>query len=187
MLTDNIYIIGGIADANGDPTNPIESFNTFFDNHEYFTHVEIGVTSSKDRIYFDNAHITFWHSDKRVNAGTPSDWGLAFSAAKFINDTWMPFIRGGFSDEGTGVLKGSISTGIGYYFQKTTDLIGLGISWGNPTESLLDDQYTAELFYRFQLSQNIAITPDIQLLIEPALNPDENFIVVFGIRARIAL
>jgi porin len=187
MLTDNIYIIGGIADANGDPTNPIESFNTFFDNHEYFTHVEIGVTSSKDRIYFDNAHITFWHSDKRVNAGTPSDWGLAFSAAKFINDTWMPFIRGGFSDEGTGVLKGSISTGVGYYFQKTTDLIGLGISWGNPTDSLLDDKYTAELFYRFQLSQNIAITPDIQLLIEPALNPDENFIVVFGIRARIAL
>ena len=27
-------------------------------------------------------------------------WGLAFSAAKFINDTWMPFLRAGYSDGG---------------------------------------------------------------------------------------
>jgi porin len=34
---------------------------------------------------------------------------------------------------------------------------------------LLDDQYTAELFYRLQLTQNLAITPDVQLIIDPAL------------------
>lgn len=187
MLSDHVYLIGGIADANGDPTDPGENFNTFFDENEYFKHLEIGITSSKDRIYLDNAHITFWHSDKRENVGTPSDWGLAFSAAKFIDDSWMPFIRGGFSDEGTGVLKGSVSTGVGYYFQGISDLVAIGLSWGKPEESSLDDQYTAEIFYRFQLSQNIAITPDIQFLIEPALNSDEDFIVVFGIRARVAL
>lgn len=187
MLSDNIYVIGGIADTNGDPTDPFENFDTFFEDHEYFTHIEIGLTTSQDRIYFDNVHITVWHSDRREEAGIPSDWGMAFSAAKFINDTWMPFLRGGFSDKGTGVVKDSISTGIGYYFTRSTDLFGLGLNWSNPTDSSLEDQYTAELFYRFQLAQNIAITPDVQFLIDPALNPEEDFIVVFGLRARVAL
>jgi porin len=52
---------------------------------------------------------------------------------------------------------------------------------------LLDDQYTAELFYRLQLTYNLAITPDVQLIIDPALNPDENRTWVFGLRARLAL
>ncbi len=30
------------------------------------------------------------------------------------------------------------------------------------------------------------LTPDIQLIINPALNPDENALVVFGLRARMA-
>lgn len=187
MITDHIYLIGGIADTNGDPTDPFENFDTFFEDNEYFTHIEIGFTTSQQRIYFDNVHLTFWHSDERESIAIPSDWGVAFSAAKFINDSWMPFLRGGFSDKGTGVVKDSISAGIGYYFSGSTDLIGLGLNWGNPSDSSLDDQYTVELFYRFQLAQNIAITPDVQFLLDPALNPEEDFIVVFGIRARVAL
>ena len=180
-------MVGGIADTNGDPTDPFENFDTFFEDNEYFTHIEVGLTTSQQRIYLDNVHITLWHSDRREEAGIPSDWGMAFSAAKFINNAWMPFLRGSFSDKGTGVVKDSISTGVGYYFGSSTDLVGLGLNWSNPTESTLDDQYTAEIFYRFQLAQNIAITPDIQFLVDPALNPDEDFIVVFGLRARIAL
>jgi len=187
MLGEHVYVIGGIADTNGDPTDPFENFDTFFEDHEYFTHIEIGLTTSQQRIYLDNVHLTFWHSDRREDLAIPTDWGVAFSAAKFINDSWMPFLRGGFSDKGTGVVKDSISTGIGYYFSGSTDLIGLGLNWGNPSDSSLDDQYTAEIFYRFQLAQNIAITPDVQFLLDPALNPEEDFIVVFGIRARIAL
>lgn len=53
--------------------------------------------------------------------------------------------------------------------------------------SVADDQYTAEIFYRFQLTQNLAITPDVQLIIDPALNPDESTIWIFGLRARLAL
>lgn len=31
----------------------------------------------------------------------------------------------------------------------------------------------------------LTITPDVQLLFNPALNPDEDLIAIFGIRARI--
>ncbi len=34
--------------------------------------MEIGWTPSEDRIYLDNAHLTLWHADERVEATTPS-------------------------------------------------------------------------------------------------------------------
>jgi porin len=37
-----------------------------------------------------------------------------------------------------------------------------------------------------QLAQNLAITPDVQLIIDPALNPDEDVLWIFGLRARLA-
>jgi len=37
------------------------------------------------------------------------------------------------------------------------------------------------------VAQNLAITPDVQLIINPALNPNENVLWVFGLRARLTL
>ena len=47
MATDNIYVIGGLADANGDPTDPMGGFDTFFNDSEYFKHIEVGWTSAQ--------------------------------------------------------------------------------------------------------------------------------------------
>ena len=186
MATDNIYVVGGLADTNGDPTEPGDWFDNFFNDHEYFYHFEVGWTSSQDRIYLDNIHLTGWYADERKDALVEDGWGLAFSAAWFVQDTWMPFLRAGYSDDGGALLERSVSAGIGYYFKESKDLIGFGLNWGRPPHSGLDDQYTAELFYRLQLTQNLAITPDVQLIVDPALNPDEDSIWVFGLRGRLA-
>lgn len=183
MLSDNIYLVTGFADANGDPTEL--GFDTFFDEGEFFKHIEVGWTSSQDRIYLDNIHLTAWHSDSIDDANLPSSWGLAFSAAWFINDRWMPFLRGGYSEGESALLEGNVSAGVGRYFSNSKNLLGVGLGWGQPTDSSLESQVTSEVFYRLQIAENWAITPDIQLLFNPALNPDEDTIAVFGIRSRL--
>lgn len=84
----------------------------------------------------------------------------------------------------------SVSIGLGYHMRKKDDLIALGLSWGRPSEETfgpgLDNQYTAELYYRLHPSQNVTVTPDVQLLINPALTPDEDVIGIFGVRARLS-
>jgi porin len=50
----------------------------------------------------------------------------------------------------------------------------------------LDDQYALEAYYRLQVSRELSITPSVQLLIDPALNPDEDSLWVYGLRARLA-
>jgi len=75
MITDNLYVIGGFADANADSTNPFDGFDTFFNDREYFKSLELGWVTSRDRFYLDNTHITYWHADERVAAGVSGGWG----------------------------------------------------------------------------------------------------------------
>ncbi|MCZ6788172.1 MAG: carbohydrate porin, partial [Planctomycetota bacterium] len=187
MLTDTLYLVAGLTDTNGDPTSPEDGFDTFFNDHEFFTHVEIGYTPSFERRYLDNVHLMLWHADERENAQVPDGWGANFSAAKFIDDKWMPFFRAGWSEDGGALLQASVTGGAGFYFKKNRDVLAFALGWGKPTDNALRDQYTAEIFYRFQIAQNLALTPSLQFVIDPALNPAEDEIIYFGLRLRFSL
>jgi hypothetical protein len=64
-------------------------------------------------------------------------------------------------------------------------LVGFAAAWNDPAVAGLADQTTLEAFYRYQFSDNIAITADAQLLLNPSLHPTEDQIAVFGLRARV--
>jgi porin len=95
-----------------------------------------------------------------------------------------------YTQDGGALWEKSISVGLGYHTRKESDVPGFGFNWGRPSSetfgSGLDDQYTAEIFYRFQLLKILTITPDVQVVFNPALNPDKDVIAVFGLRARIS-
>ncbi len=191
MLTDQIYVLGGLADANGDPTDPGDSFDSFFDTGEYFTHLEFGWTPSFDRRFTDNIHLTAWHADTRPEVQIRSGWGLAFSFNRLLEDRWEPFVRLGYADDGGALWDRSVSVGLGYRPARKGDQFGLGVNWSRPSAQIfgagLRDQYTAEFYYRFQLTKIFAITPDLQLLVDPALNSNEDVVTIFGIRGRLSL
>jgi len=190
MLTDNIYMIAGLTDTNGNPSKPFEGFDNFFSDNEYFTSVEIGWTSSHERIIFDNTHITFWHKDRQVVAGVNSGWGAAFSYSRYLNDNFMPFVRGAYADKGGSLLQKSLSVGMGYQTDAFSGLLGVGLNWGEPNDdtfgSGLSDQYAIEAFYRVPVGKRVAVTADTQLIKDPALNPAESTIWMFNLRARVA-
>ena len=191
MPMGNFYIVAGIADANGDPTDIGDSVNSFFSESEFFTHIEIGWISSWERRFSDNIHLTAWHADERQQAQVPNGWGVAFSFSRLFADTWEPFFRAGYSEDGGALWDRSVSAGFGYYPGKKGDVLGVGLNWSRPDEDVfgpgLDGQYTAEIYYRFQVMKVLTVTPDVQLIIDPALNPQESSIWVFGLRARLAL
>ena len=50
-------------------------------------------------------------------------------------------------------------------------VLGFGFNWGRPNEISFagaDDQYTTELFWRYQLTTELAVTPSIQFIKDPA-------------------
>jgi len=188
MLTDNLYFIGSIQDANGDPAKPWESVGNFFSDNEYFTSAELGWTSGKGAIYLDNYHVTLWHKDRRDEAGKPSGWGVNVSFARFVNEAWMPFLRGGWSEDGDSLLNKSLSTGVGYLLRGQRDLLGFALNWGEPNENQgagTDSQYATELFYRLQVGKRVQLTADVQYVKDPAASTRSSMWVA-GARGRVA-
>ena len=105
-----------------------------------------------------------------------------------FDDKIMPFIIAGISDGKASLFRKDIAVGIGIGYDSTPakarDVLGIGLAWGEPSDSSFQDQITAEAYYRFQLLDNIAITPSIQVIKNPALSPDKMTVVVAGFRLR---
>jgi len=189
-LNDNLYMIAGFADSNSDPAHPGDGFDTFFSDREYFKHIEIGWNTTRETAFLNNVHLTLWQADERVAAATPDGWGANLSWSRSVNDHWITFIRGGYAKDGGSLLEKSLSAGFAYQTVSGGNQLGAAYNWGEPNESSwgsgLDDQHTLEVFYRIQLWKEFAITPDVQYIQNPALNPDDSSLWVFGLRARLA-
>jgi porin len=189
MVTDRIYIQAGISDANADPTDPFQGFDSVANDSDFFKWVEIGFTPKQDKLYFDNIHLTYWHIDERAN-GTPDGWGVNASWQKWIGDKWLPFVRGGYTEDSGSLLEKSVTVGVGYQPVPMRGVIGLGFNWGKPNQTSFegaDDQYTTELFWRYQLTKELAITPSLQYIQDPALNQEDDSLWVYGLRVRVVL
>jgi porin len=189
-VNDNLYVVGGFADLNSDPTDPLEGFDTFFSDHEYFKHLEIGWNDTRETAFLNNVHLTLWHVDEMEAAGNPDGWGANLSWSRQFTDEWMGFVRAGFADDGGSLLETSVSVGGAWQTVPGGNQLGIAYNWGEPNESTwgpdLSSQKTLELFYRIQLFKEFAITPDVQYIRDPALNPDADDLWVLGLRARLA-
>ena len=176
----NFYATASVADANADPASP--DFDVFSDGN-LFKSLELGYTSDFDRIYFDNIHLTLWHSDASEDGTRAEDYGAAMSMAWLFDNTWMPFLRAGMSQGTAALYDKSVSAGVGYY-GRNTDLAGLGLNWAQ-ANGLPGSQRSVEAFYRVSISPGLQITPSIQFIDNPLLNPGQSSIVLFGLRTRI--
>ena len=108
---------------------------------------------------------------------------------------YLPFARYGYadSDEEPGLgdavpIEHMVNVGmaIDALFGKANDRLGIGATWSRPIDDSLDDQGVLDLYYRFQVSPRLAITPTAHLIFDPIRNSDEDQVLVWGIRSRFA-
>ncbi len=121
---------------------------------------------------------------------SPPVWGLNASWSQWIGGKWLPFVRGGYTEDSGSLLERSVSVGVGYKRVPNRGVLGFGFNWGRPNQGVFDsadDQYTTELFWQFQWTREVGVTPSIQYIKDPALNPDRDSLWAFGFRVRVAL
>jgi len=183
-LNDQWFAKAALSDVNGVLTE--SEFK--FDTDELYSTAEIGWSPSREQRYFQNVHLTWWHADEKENGGSEESDGVAVSANWTWDQTWMLFTKAGWSDGSAPLYNESYTVGTLHYFSTRSDLFGLAFNWGDPPAgSGLNDQSTTELFYRLQFAQNLAITPSLQYITDPALNPAEDSLSIFGLRVRLTL
>lgn len=183
-LTDGtLYLLAGIHDANGDGRK--FDLESFFERSEFFTAVELGYEPVLQ--YGKGSYqMTIWHVNRRDLAMIPDGWGFTVFAEQQFGRL-LPFLKYGHSEGGAASLTDMIATGVVFeeMFDRKNDVLGLGFSWGRPTDRSLDSQTGIEAFYRLQLLDELAVTANIQAIFNPASNPaSKGPVTVFGLRLR---
>ena len=186
-LGSQFVAVAGIHDANA--RTPDSPFDTI-DENEFYQSLELRwLLTNFERSRWDKVTLQLWHQDKRKDLGIKAGHGVTFAASRMFQDFWMPFVLGGVSDGDTSIFEADLIVGIGMGFHHRDglprDVLAFAIGWGKPSNALLQDQYTAEVFYRFPLFEKLVITPSAQLVINPAASPDEEAVLVLGARMRL--
>ena len=188
FLTDNIWIGAQFHDANA--VNGDFDFDTVKEG-EFIKAVEVGYTPSIANRNKHRVQLTVWQKDARDLAGTSKGQGWAVSAAWQINEKYFPYARYGHSDGGGGVAaENAFSAGV-QISTRRNEAWTINAGWSKPSKETfgpgLDDESLLETSYQFQLSKNFSLTPNLQLVFNPAGNPSESSITIFGLRAILTL
>lgn len=185
-LNENFVLVAGMHDANARSSgNPFDTIS----QSEFYHSAELRwLPNGWEMQKFDQVRLQVWRQDARKKAGVPAGHGITFLASHQFNNMWLPFIMGGISDGNASDLRTELTAGLGMNFDnpsgKAARIIGIGASWGNPSDSSLQDQYTFEAFSKIHLADRFHITPSVQFIVNPANDPRKRIVTVFGFRAR---
>src|SRR5210317_1467309 len=188
FVSDNVWVGAQIHDANA--ASGKFDFDTVQEG-EWLKAVEVGWTPSFGQRKSHLVQFTYWDKDARSLAGVSSGSGWAVSAAWKLNDTYFPFVRIGHSDGGGGVAaEDAFSAGVEIARPKG-EVWTIGAGWARPSEDTfgpdLDNETALEMSYKFPISKNFSLLPDVQVIFNPANNQGESSIWVIGVRAILTL
>ena len=191
----NSYLRLGIHDANADA----EEFDVdgFVDDSEFFSILEIGFDPGLSerlpgRPTPGDVHLSLWHQDEREDAGVTEAWGFIVAGSQRFG-RFLPFLRYGYADNDSEAglsnptpIEHMLNAGIAIddLFGYSNDRLGIGATWSRPADNRLDDQGALDIYYRLQITPQVAITPTFHLVIDPVRNPDDDPVLVWGIRTR---
>ena len=87
---------------------------------------------------------------------------------------------------GTGFVMNAPLQYLGWVPRLSNDVLGVGFVWSQPSATTKtvfhDNEYVLETFYTLQLSPASIVQPDLQLVWNPAFNPDPGPAVVFQLQ-----
>jgi len=175
----SLYVLGGLYTNHSDDTGI--TVDKFFGDPEHFYHVEVGLSAlarsgvpvqARGPMDTNNISVTFWRRDPQDFGDAvfhEGSEGVAFNFNYLIADNVMIFARAGWSDGWAIDRAGTI--GFGWRPRgRPSDLAGFGFGVADPENEFLPMQKTAEIFYRWQVTQNLALTPDLQFITNPPLD-----------------
>ena len=67
------------------------------------------------------------------------------------------------------------------------DRVGIGLFWGEPWDERLGSETGLDLFWKVQLARSFELSPGLQLIFDPALDPDSETAWIAELRLRLVL
>ncbi len=176
------YVGAGIGDASPSDT----SFSANNLDEELFIALEAGFLTALEGYGAGTYRFTVSHTDAVPSRNQPSGAAFAISIDQELGK-FVPFARLAISSEkGLTTFRKIFSAGFGLVdpFGNQGDEFGVGLVLTEPDNQELRNEWVLESFYRIQLTPTLQITPDLQLIINPASGTSD-LVAVASLRFRI--
>jgi hypothetical protein len=178
-LTPWLALMVGAGDSSSD--EPIAAWKTVGDG-SWMELVELDAHIRVPRLGEGNYRLTPWHNRLSGEDG----WGVGFNFDQaLVISGLVSFFRFGIGAPDVTPVETFVSGGVAWegLFGRTGDWFGVGAAWSEPgtgagvrNETLLDVAYT------LALTHSLELTPDLQLVFNPADAPSARTVVVPGVR-----
>lgn len=196
FINDNVNLVGVVTDANADRTN----FGQIRDG-KLFSAVELQFKLRPKTKNAGYSKITFWNNDGNrfgapINGMTGNDgWGYFLKGEKELSNDGriIGLLRYGKSFRDSALYEQLAAGHLVVYdpFQSgrfkrrgfNADMAGFVYSWVTPT-GVDRDESNFEFFYRFNLFPEMQATVSYQGIVNPALDPTNDFGSAFSFRLR---
>lgn len=190
----SFYALGMVHDMNGGADE--YQLSTLWDESDFFYALEFGYFWKRGPFDFDHVHVDLFYADQATTlpAGAPRGSGGGF---KVLGEKqlgrWVGFGSYTYNDAlggGLGLTLSRQTVTAGLARQKPLGYRGeaaLGLAWADPILDPLDEQYGGELYWKMLVTPDLFVTPGVQAIWNPSLNPAEDFTAIFQVKARLFL
>jgi porin len=188
------YLLASVTAVNDDPRVPWSS-----GGHEGWNQMfEVGAVHDVPGLGLGHVRITPWHSGipgadgfgVAINLDQHLGYGARGSGSAPSKGQLIGFFRGGVGDPAVTPVRAFASGGVALQrpFGRTQDRMAMGVAWSDPSPGTGGgDETLIEAYYRFALSPALSLTPDLQVVVDPAFDPDARDTVVLGLRLHLNL
>lgn len=179
---DNWYLSGVVRAPDTELGLSTEAWEA--GSREYI--VEAALTPTIPGLGYGEYRLTW--SRLEGNGDLPEVETLSFSADQDLGDRLGGFIRYAYADNTFRDFEERVAAGliVKRPFGFNHDRVGFGAWHGDPADPTLRNEKGVELFYRAQISPFLQVTPDIQVVVDPA-NSSRSSEVILGLRLRLEL
>ncbi len=195
------YVTGVLNDVNGNPNDGWAGLDFgSFTKGEFFYGLEFGNVWRRSRSDFDQLYVTLFYVDERSTRSPDDLPNVPGGGFKILGSKqWGSWVGFG-SYTLNNAEGGAVSVAFGHHTVTAGGAylsplgvrgeIGLGFIWMEPFQSLaegtLRNQYGAEAYWRILLTPNFWLTPGIQYILHPSLNPTVHDLFIPLIKFRFA-
>jgi carbohydrate-selective porin OprB len=178
-LSQQAYLMFAVGDSSMDEA--VLPWKTL-ENHSWYQLLELGFSPKLPVLGKGNYRLTPWHNHLFGSDG----FGIALNFDQELGrEDLIAFFRFGYGDPDVTPVKLFISGGVALEapFGRADDRVAIGVAWSDPSAGNgLRAETLVELSYRVEIAKAISLTPDLQLVFDPANNLDDDLVVVPGIR-----
>lgn len=166
--------------SDGDANSNHNPFSTLGDH--WFVAGELVFHPKFEGLGEGNYRLLLWNRESELG----NSFGYSLSLDQNLGEKLGVFFRYGGNDGDLSAIEHIAAAGVSFLspFDRPDDQAGIAVAWTGPSDSSLRDEYSAEVYYRMQLTEGIEFSLSAQIIVDPSAS-DRDMEGVYGMRMRV--